>query len=118
MATWRYAGNSDCGPDEIVPVQGLSIWRVLEDSRFIAFALNFLSPVAIQLGQLNDAQDYLEESLMLSAQIHDRWGMGTAYGRLGVLALLKNDLSSAKSLLEKSLALFNDMGASWDIAWA
>ena len=44
--------------------------------------------------------------------------MGTAYGRLGSLALLKDDLPGAKTMFENSLILFNDLGARWDIAWA
>jgi tetratricopeptide (TPR) repeat protein len=44
--------------------------------------------------------------------------VGTALGRLGSLALLKGNLPDAKRLLEKSLALFTDLGARWDIAWA
>ncbi|GAB4496023.1 MAG: hypothetical protein Fur0016_32440 [Anaerolineales bacterium] len=64
------------------------------------------------------AQDYLEESLRLSAQIHDRWGRGTALGRLGNLALLKGDAPTARRLLAESLALFTELGARWDIAWA
>jgi tetratricopeptide (TPR) repeat protein len=96
----------------------LALWRELGNLRFIALALNFLSPIATQLGQLDNAQAYLQESLMICTQIHDRWGIGTAYGRLRLLALAKGDTAGAKTMLEQSLYLFTDLDARRDIAWA
>lgn len=97
---------------------GLSIWRELGNTRFTAFALNFYSPIVMQLRRVDEARACLTESLQLASQLRDRWGMGTAYGRLGLLALACNDLLAAEQLLEESLALFTELGARWDIAWA
>ena len=41
--------------------------------------------------------------------------MGTAYRHTGVVALAQGDLPAAKDDLQKSLDLFNELGARWDI---
>jgi predicted ATPase/DNA-binding XRE family transcriptional regulator len=95
---------------------GLAIWRALGDSRATALGLNWLSPTAIQLGHYEEAQAFLQESLALSTQVGDRWGMGTAYRNSGLAALAQGEVVEAQALLHKSLELFAELGTRWD--WA
>jgi len=97
---------------------GLLLWREMGNIRFTGMALNFISPIAIELNLLDEAHAYLEESLKLTSSVKDRWGMGTALGQLGLLDLLEGDLSSAEGQLSQSIVIFTDLGARWDLAWA
>jgi transcriptional regulator with XRE-family HTH domain/tetratricopeptide (TPR) repeat protein len=97
---------------------GLLLWREMGNIRFTGMALNFISPIAIELNLRGEARSYLDESLRLTSSVEDRWGMGTAMGRLGLLDLLEGDLSSAEAQLGQSIAIFTELGARWDLAWA
>ena len=97
---------------------GLLLWREMGNIRFTGMALNFISPIAIELNLRGEARAYLEESLRLTSSVKDRWGMGTALGQLGLLDLLEGDLSSAEGQLNQSIVIFTDLGARWDLAWA
>jgi tetratricopeptide (TPR) repeat protein len=52
---------------------------------------------------------------MLCTQVGDRWGMGTAYRHLGLLALAQGRFVDAQSLIRKSLDLFAGFIAGWDV---
>jgi tetratricopeptide (TPR) repeat protein len=67
------------------------------------------------LGRLEEAQVFLQESLALSTQVGDRWGMGTAYRNLGLAALAQGDIPEAQALILKSLDLFTEFVTGWDI---
>jgi tetratricopeptide (TPR) repeat protein len=94
---------------------GLAMWRALGDARYTALGLNFISPTAIKLGHQEEAQAFLQESLMLCTQVGDRWGMGTAYRNLGLAALAQGDVTAAQSLIYKSLDVFAGYVTGWDI---
>ncbi len=64
----------------------VAAWRETGDPRFTAFGLNFLSLSAVTLGHYAEAEGLLEESLTLNAALGDRWGLGTAYRNLGLVA--------------------------------
>jgi predicted ATPase len=96
-------------------LEGLRIWRALGDPRVTALGLNWISPSAIKLGRYEEAKAYLEESLELCTQVGDRWGMGTAYRHLGLLALAQGDTAEAQSLLHKSLDTFAEFVTGWDV---
>jgi tetratricopeptide (TPR) repeat protein len=68
------------------------------------------------LGRHEEAQAFLQESLALSTQVGDRWGMGTAYRNLGLAALAQGDIPEAQSLIHRSLELVTALGTRWDIA--
>jgi len=97
---------------------GLQLWREMGNARFSAMALNFISPIAIELNLRAEAQNYLEESLKLTSALKDRWGMGTALGQLGSLNLIEGELSTGETQLQQSIAIFTELGALWDLAWA
>jgi len=95
---------------------GMAIWREIGDPSSIALGLNYISPTAIQLGFLDHAQAYLQESLHLCQQIGDRWSMGTAYRNLGLVAIARRDPLEAQRHIRKSLEVFGGYIVGWDIA--
>jgi tetratricopeptide (TPR) repeat protein len=99
-------------------LSGLALWKQVGDPRAVAFALNFLSPLLIDMDCLSEADARLHESLALSESIGNRLGMGTAYANMGVIAERRGDLASACALIRQALDIFNDLGAYWDVAWA
>lgn len=78
--------------------------------------MNFLSPVAIQLGRYAEAETFLQESLALCQEVDDRWGMGTALRFMGLTALAQGDAGRARDFLCKSLDVHRGVTAGWDIA--
>ncbi|MGD2049828.1 MAG: helix-turn-helix domain-containing protein [Chloroflexota bacterium] len=94
---------------------GLDIWRALGDPRYTALGLNFISPTAIHLGCLEEAQAFLQESLTLCTHVGDRWGMGNAYRNMGLAALAQGNIDEAKILIHKSLEIFAGVVTGWDI---
>lgn len=78
--------------------------------------LNYITPTAIRLGRLDEAQAFLEESLDLLTHVGDRWGMGTAYRLLGLTALAQGDTGLALAHIRHSLEFFHGYIMGWDIA--
>ncbi len=95
---------------------GLSAWQGAGDPHSIAMGLNFLSPVAIQLGRYAEAEAFLQESLALCHEMGDRWGMGTALRFLGLTALAQGDAERARDRLCESLEVHRGFVTGWDIA--
>jgi tetratricopeptide (TPR) repeat protein len=94
---------------------GLALWRELGDPSATALGLNYISPTAIYLGQLEEAEAFLQESLSLLTEVGDRWGMGTAYRLLGLAALVRGAPGEAQSLIRRSLELFSGFITGWDV---
>jgi tetratricopeptide (TPR) repeat protein len=86
------------------------------DPRLIALTINLLTPIAIRLENYEEARDLIHESLELNEIIGDRWGLGTAYRNLGLLAQMQNKHARAQVAFRRSLVFFGELGAQWDIA--
>ncbi|MCC6168210.1 MAG: tetratricopeptide repeat protein [Caldilineaceae bacterium] len=95
---------------------GLAQWRALGNPSSMALGLNYISPTAIRLGRLGEAQAFLQESLDLLTQVGDLWGMGTTYRLLGLAALAQGDTDLALAHIRHSLELFSGYITGWDIA--
>jgi tetratricopeptide (TPR) repeat protein len=106
-------GHYESGYEQMLA--GVALWRELGDPSCIALGLNFTSPTAIGLGLLDEAEGFLDESLSWTTQVGDRWGMGTAYRNLGLVALARGDLDKASVILHKSLDIFSEVVTGWDI---
>lgn len=91
-------------------------WRAIGDPRFTAFALNFLSFSAFKLGLYSEARRALEESIALNRSVGDRWGLGSAYRGLGLIAQAQGEHTRALNDLQQSQGVFTELGARWDIA--
>jgi predicted ATPase/transcriptional regulator with XRE-family HTH domain len=96
----------------------LAIWRRMGGLRTIALALNYLSPVAILLGHLTDAQHFLDECLRLAEQISDRWLIGTAYSHQAMLAQAQGNLARAEDAYQQAITLFQEMQLLRDLCVA
>jgi tetratricopeptide (TPR) repeat protein len=97
-------------------LEGLEIWRALGDPRVTALGLNWISPTVIKLGRYEEAEAYLQESLVLCTQVGDRWGMGTAYRHLGLAALAQGNFVQAQALARQSLDCFGGLITGWDVS--
>jgi len=75
-----------------------------------------LSQSALTLERYDEARAALEESAALSISIGDRWGLGTAYRGLGVIAQAQGEHAQAVDMFHKSLDTFTELGGSWWVA--
>lgn len=107
-------GNYTQGHERMM--EGMAIWRRLGDPHSIALGLNYLVPTLVKLGHHEEARIYLEESLELCQASNNRWGMGTAYRHLGLVAKAQGQLDESQSYLHKSLNTFGDYIIGWDIS--
>lgn len=95
---------------------GLAIWRELGDPSSTALGLNYLGSTLIHLGRFAEAEANLWESVQLSQQVGDRWGLGTAYRNLGLVALRRGEIQEAIQHLNHGLDIFKGYIIGWDIA--
>lgn len=95
---------------------GLAMWRRFGDPHSISLGLNFLTSTLLRLGQTGQARTFLEESIALSKQSGNRWGMGNAYRFMGLVDLAQGDNLQAQANFRKSLDIFSDYIVGWDIA--
>jgi tetratricopeptide (TPR) repeat protein len=93
---------------------GIAKWRALGDQRYTALGLNFICQTAVYLGYYKEAQAFMQESIELCTQVGDRWGLGTAYRNLGLVALAQGKFAEAQTFIEKSLDLFTEITTGWD----
>jgi tetratricopeptide (TPR) repeat protein len=72
------------------------------------------------LGQHNEAQQMLRESLAISRVLGDHWAIATALNHLGLVALSQGDAErmEAQDLLRESVAMFQELGERWSMARA
>ncbi len=91
-------------------------WRIIGDPRMTAIALNNLSLSAKILGRYDDARGALEESVVLSMSVGDRWGLGFAFRGLAHIAQAKGQHLEALDNFHKSLEILTELGARQDRA--
>jgi tetratricopeptide (TPR) repeat protein len=90
--------------------------RLIGDPRLIAFGLRMFSQSAFTLERYDEARAALEESVALSISVGDRWGFGTAYRGLGIVAQAQGEHIQAVKMFQKSLEAFTELGGSWWVA--
>jgi hypothetical protein len=74
--------------------------------------------VAVCQAQYDRAVPLLEESLALRRERDDKWGLATALGSLGWVALRQGDFTHMRALLGESLTLRVEIGDRGGIAWS
>jgi predicted ATPase/transcriptional regulator with XRE-family HTH domain len=97
-------------------VAAVNTWRSLGDPHMIALGLNFMIPILSKLGKYEEAKAFMQESIALCEITRNRWGMGTAYGFLGLACIAGGQYGEAKAHLRKSLEVFGDYFTGWNIA--
>ena len=99
--------------------ESLKVFRELEDTWGIAYALHHLSHVEErQRGDYNRASALLEESVALFEETGDKWAIGYSRICLGYATLLKGDIGRATTLLEETLPLAREVGDALTVSHA
>lgn len=93
----------------------LAAWRATADPRSISLGLNFLAPTAMRLGHYEQAVAWLEESIALSSELGDRWGLGTAWRQYGAVELARGNIEAAKTHLAQSLDAYRGFVTGYDL---
>jgi predicted ATPase/class 3 adenylate cyclase len=98
--------------------ESVALWRSLESTRGLTYALASLGLTAARLHEDDIARALYEESLELCRQSGDAWGQAFTLIGLGDLALGRRDIDAARPLLDESLALYQQTGDRWGVALA
>ena len=96
-------------------LHSLEAWRANADPRSISIGLNFLAPTAMRLGYYDQAVAWLEESVALSTELGDRWGLGTAYRQYGAVELARGNIEAARAHLNHSLDIYRGFVIGYDL---
>jgi predicted ATPase len=88
---------------------GLALLRELNDIRGTLVALNNLSALLIETGDLDHALPLIEESLTLKRQVGDRRGVAVSLMNLGEIQKLQANWSTAQQTLEEGLRIFQEL---------
>jgi len=83
-----------------------------------AKALYAAGVIAWRQGEFQTAAGMGEQSLHISRDITDRWGMANALFLLEMVARTQGDYAKAATLMEESLSLFRAVNDTWGVATA
>jgi len=105
--------------------ESLAIWRVLEDTRGMAFSIYRLASMSSERGNFSLARSLYEEALELFKEVGDQERISWALARLAGLESIQGEYTRARQLFEECLAHFrqlrNKEGVAWtlfNLAWA
>jgi DNA-binding CsgD family transcriptional regulator len=73
--------------------------------------------LAIRQGDLESAESYLIEGLIIRQTLEERWGIASILGSLGWVALLKRDFTRMRDLLAESLEIRMAIDDKGGTAW-
>ncbi|MGH2557534.1 MAG: ATP-binding protein [Thermomicrobiales bacterium] len=90
--------------------EALGMARRVGDQRGIALALQGLGVVAINRGELDDAERLLDESVVLFRAIEDTWNIAVSTDWLAIVALDREDYSAMERRAEEALFLARQLG--------
>ena len=93
--------------------ESVTLCRVLENKRELAFSLIWLSYITGQQGDQKTASLLAEESVTLYRQLEDRWGVAFALFCLANATHSLRDYPLARSYYEEGLALSRAVGDKW-----
>jgi predicted ATPase/DNA-binding SARP family transcriptional activator len=91
-------------------------WRRIGDPRITAIALNNLSLNAMRLGRYDEARAALEESILCTQSIGDRWNLAFAYRGIGLIEQAQGNHRQAVDQFRTSLEMLADVGVRQDEA--
>ena len=114
IATTPISGNPENAHEGLR--SAVADWRLIGDPRYTAFGLRLLSNSALALERYDEARAVLEESAALNQSVGDRWGLGSAYRGLGIVAQALGRHQEAVVMFGKSLDTFTELGGTWWVA--
>jgi tetratricopeptide (TPR) repeat protein len=97
--------------------EALELFRAADFRSGIAWGLQHLGGVAMELGELARSRSAVEESVRLFRELNDRHGMAWALHDLGVTLTSLGDYPEARESLQESLATFEELGEKDGTAW-
>jgi hypothetical protein len=84
----------------------------------LAIALNGLSSLAADEGDVAGAREVKEQALKAFQSLGDQWVVAFTTGALGRVCLLAGDYAAARTFLREFLTLVRDLGNKWTIPYA
>ena len=96
--------------------QALQMARRLSDKSILARALNNLSTILSQQGDLKQSRPYIEESLDIKRQLGNPVEIGHALSNLALDSERLGDYAQANSLNEEAVGLARELGNTSDLA--
>jgi predicted ATPase/DNA-binding CsgD family transcriptional regulator len=100
-------------PDALILARtALDDWQINGQPSGRGIALLTLGMVQTAQGALDQAEKLVREGLQVAASVQDGWVVSLAFLQLGVIALERNDPSTASYLLDECLKLLNALGNS------
>lgn len=94
----------------------LKFWRSVGDPRGLVFCMLYLSSAALLLGEIEAAETILHESHAIAEEKMDRWAQAFGLDLLGQAALARGDYAQAQDRFQRSMALYDEIGAPWGTA--
>ncbi len=98
--------------------EGLTLYRILEDSKGVAGAVQLLGSIAREQGRYAEAVSRHEESLALWRELGDDWGIAQSLNYLGFVAWLRGDPDRATELCALALGMSRSLGDGEGVAWS
>lgn len=89
--------------------EALGIYQALQDPRNIAFTLNNMGQLLIDVGAYDAAKDALIQSVKIAERIGNVQLAAANYNALGKLSVGQGDFVSAKAWFAKSLSMFESL---------
>jgi tetratricopeptide (TPR) repeat protein len=74
--------------------------------------------LARDLGDLQAARRWIEESLAVRRALDDRWGIGQALNNLVSIEMIEGDHGAARTAVEESIAIWRELDDPWGLARA
>lgn len=102
--------QSDYAAARALHLEGLQIYRALEDRQGVAFSLSNMGNVAATLSDFTSARRLYDESLEISRELGNRQSIGNILNNLGNAAMEQGDYDAARPLLEESLEICREDG--------
>ena len=90
----------------------------LERAKALVVAADLLFCASTNQEDLRRGEMVAEEALVLYRAVEDEVGIAHSLGQLGRFALFENELVRARSLLDESVVLLEDLGDRWYLAWS
>ncbi|HEV2126375.1 MAG TPA: tetratricopeptide repeat protein, partial [Chloroflexota bacterium] len=96
--------------------ESLALWQQLGDEAGVAYVLQNLGEIEMDLGAYASAYALLTRSVSTFRRIDDQQGLAWPLSALGFVALEQHDFTTAYDALQESLVIFRDRGEQMGVA--